>query len=532
MKRGLALIAIGLLAVPAAHAAVASRIDAVTIYPGRLARVERLARIDIAPGAGTVVFGGLPAAVESGSVRVAVESGAVRIGAVEVATEPVGDSPRERERALREQIEALQAQRQDALDRVTAARTQITFIEGLARLPEGEGAAEALTAGEGADRWAALWQSIGEGSRAAHERVRTGEREAQRLQREIEVLQRKLQQLGRTREQAVNVTVPYGAEAGGEAVLRLSYRVHGPRWQPLYQTRLDTATERLELVRSARVTQATGEEWTDVRLSLSTAQPVRGERPEPATWWIDLAPEMRPAQKAERSAESMADLAAGVAQEAPAAPARTVGAEFAATYEIAGRVSVPAGNQPRELQIGTAELAADIGAQLFPQQDPRAWLTATSTWDGPGPLPGGRVTRFRDGAYVGSGVLQTWSPGEQRDLSFGLDPQVQVRFEPLRDEAGQSGWITTQTTLVRRYGLEVTNRHGRGLPVTALFRVPVPRNEAIQVESTFSAPPSRRDLDDRRGVHAWEFELAAGKSRRLELGYEVSYPEDRELSGM
>ena len=532
MRRCLALLAAALLASPPLAVAVESRIDAVTIYPGQLARVERVARVDLEAGGGTVVFGGLPAALESGSVRVAVESGGATIGAVEVATEPVGEAPRERERALREQIEALQAQRQDALDRVTAARTQITFIDGLARLPEGEGAAGALTAGEGAERWSALWQSIGEGSRAAHERVRAGEREAERSRREIEVLQRRLEQLGRTREQAVGVTVPYRADAAGPAVLRLSYRVRGPRWQPLYQTRLDTGAERLELVRSARVTQATGEDWNDVKLALSTAQPVRGERPEPATWWIDLAPEVRPAAKAERSGAA-ADLASGLAQEEPAAPrARTVSAEFAATYEIPGRVSVPAGNQPREVRIGTAELGAGIGVQLFPQQDPRAWLTATSTWDGPGPLPGGRVARFRDGAYVGSGVLRTWSPGEERDLSFGLDPRVEVGFEPLRDEAGESGWITTRSTLVRRYALEVTNRHGRPLPVTALFRVPVPRNEEISVQGTYSTPPSRRDIDDRRGVHAWDFELDAGKSRRLDLAYEVSYPEDRELSGM
>lgn len=531
MKRHAALLLTGLLAGPATAAEVNSRIDAVTVYPGQLARVERLAQVGLEAGGGSLVFPGLPAGVEQGSVRVAIESGEAAIGTVEVAREPVGDAPREREQALRARIEELQEMRQAAMDRVAAARTQITFIEGLATLPQGEGAAEALTRDYGSEKWAALVDSIGSGSRAAHASVRAGEREARSLQDEIDVLERRLQQLGRSREETVQVRVPYDADAAGRADVRLSYRVRGPRWQPLYQTRLDTTRERLTLVRSASVGQATGEDWTDVRLSLSTTQPVRGERPRPRTWWIDLAPRRQPYAKSE-SRELLADDAAGRAEEAVAPMARTVSAEFAATYEIAARVSVPAGNQPRELRIGTAELSADIGAQVFPQRDPREWLTAAATWEGPGPLPAGRVARFRDGAYVGSGVLQPWSPGEQRELSFGIDPQVQITFEPVRDEATESGWITTQSTLVRHYLLEIANRHGRTLPVTALFRLPVARAESIEVEGRFSSPPSRRNVDDRQGVHAWDLQPGAGESRRLELGYQVSYPQGRELNGM
>ncbi|MDZ7828745.1 MAG: mucoidy inhibitor MuiA family protein [Halofilum sp. (in: g-proteobacteria)] len=531
MKRLLALSLLLIANTTALGRVVDSRIDAVTVYPGQLARVDRIARVDLAAGDGALVFEQLPASIESGSIRVAVESGDLRIGAVEVEREPVGESAREREQALREQIEALEASRQSALDRVAAANTQITFIEGLARLPQGEGAAEALTAGEGAANWSALWESIGSGSRAAHERVRAAEREAERLRQEIEVLQRRLQQLGRDREERVRVSVAYGAAAAGEARVRLAYRVSGPRWVPLYQTRLDTSEERLEIVRSARVMQATGEDWTDIRLALSTAQPVRGDRPEPQPWWIDLAPEVRPAAKAESRAS--ADLAAGYAPEQEKAQGgRTINAEFAATYEIAGRVSVPATNQPRELQIAADVLNAEIGAQVFPQQDRRVWLTASATWQGAGPLPSGEVTRFRDGAYVGKGALRTWSPGEERELSFGVDPRVDVAFEPIEDEAGESGWITTQSTLVRRYQLEVTNRHGRVLPLTALFRVPVARNEKITVEELLPSPPARRNVDDRKGVHAWDFTLGAGESKRIELGYRVSYPEGRELSGM
>lgn len=519
---------------PVLAANVESRIDSITIYPGHMAEIERIASIDLKTGQGDLVFAGLPSSIVEGSIRVAVTDGAAIIGGVETTREPVGEPPRKRERKLQEAIDELTRDQQDALDRVAAANNEITFIEGLAELPKGEKAAEALTAGEGAENWASLWERIGAGSREARQRMRESEREADELQKEIDTLKQKLNQLGQSRQEVVRITVPYLTNEPGTAELRLSYRVRGPSWTPLYEARLDTATGKLILNRSARVSQATGEDWEDVKLALSTSQPVHGERPELSPWWIDLAPEVKSMQR-DGKEEAMQAAPAMVTADQLArerAPAQTVNAEFAATYVIDGRVTVPAGNEPRELPIGSHDLSATIGAETMPQTDPRAWLIADTQWEGEGPLPPGVVSRFRDGAYIGEGHLQNWAPGEERTLAFGIDPRVEVSFKPTKDEAGESGWVTTQSTLVRSYSLEITNRHDRALPVTGLIRIPVAKNENINVKPDYSVKPTERNVDDDKGVHAWKFDLEPEASKTLELGYEISYPEGRDLSGI
>lgn len=529
---GLRFIVLACLAMPATAAEVESRIDSVTIYPGDVAEIERVAEVGLEAGRGDFVFTGMPSAIINDSVRVAVSTGEATIGGVEMVREPVGEPPRERERRLRDAIEELEQKRQDALDRVAAANNEITFIEGLAELPKGEHAAEALTAGEGAENWASLWERIGTGSREARRRARTGEREAADLQKEIDTLKQKLSQLGQSRQETVRITVPYRSTESGSVELALSYRVRGPSWSPQYEARLDTSEGHVILNRSARVSQATGEDWTDVRLALSTSQPVYGERPELSPWWIDFAPEVKPLQKAEQRLMRESVVADAAVGAAPAAPAQTMNAEFAATYVISGRVSVPAGNEPRELPIGSHEMPAIIGAETMPQTDPRAWLIADTSWEGEGPLPPGNVARFRDGAYIGEGRLESWAPGEERTLAFGIDPRIEIDFKPLRDEAGKSGWITSKSTLARRYRLGITNRHDRALPVTALMRLPVSKNEDIEVETEFSVEPTEKNVDDDKGVHAWKFDLDAGASEEMELGYEISYPAGRELSGI
>ncbi|MCS3904259.1 uncharacterized protein (TIGR02231 family) [Methylohalomonas lacus] len=519
------------LVAPALAADVDSRIDAVTLYPGNVAEIERVASVDLQDGRGDLVFSHLPASLIDGSVRVAVTDGNVRIGGVETTREPVGESPRERERELQNRIEELQRQQQDAFDRAAAAGNEITFIEGLAGLPQGEKAAEALMNDGGAENWASLWERIGNGSRAARERQRVAERAAADLNKQIETLQQKLNQLGRSRPEMVRVSVPYRANGAGRAELTLSYRVRGPSWQPRYETRLDTSAGKVTLNRSARVSQATGEDWNDVTLALSTSQPVHGEQPQLDPWWIDFAPEVEPMPRADKAVMMESMDGVGAAQQAEA-PAQTVNAEFAATYLIDGRVTIAAGNEPRELPIGSHDLTAVIGAETLPQIDPRAWLVAETTWDGAGPLPPGRIARFRDGAYIGEGRLDGWAPGEERTLAFGIDPSIEVSFKPTKDETGKSGWVTSKSTLVRDYTLEVINHHDRSLPVTALIRMPVAKNEDIEVEPNYSVEPDEKDVDGDKGVMAWHLDLDDNDSRRLRFGYRISYPEGRELRGM
>lgn len=57
--------------------------------------------------------------------------------------------------------------------------------------------------------------------------------------------------------------------------LAVSYAVPGARWVPAWQVRLDRAGRAASIEMRAHVAQRTGEDWTGVRLTVSTADPVR-----------------------------------------------------------------------------------------------------------------------------------------------------------------------------------------------------------------------------------------------------------------
>ena len=68
-------------------------------------------------------------------------------------------------------------------------------------------------------------------------------------------------------------------EAAGPAMadFSISYRISGAGWQPAYEAKLVTGTKpRVELSRRAEVRQSTGEDWSDVALTLSTSRVAGG----------------------------------------------------------------------------------------------------------------------------------------------------------------------------------------------------------------------------------------------------------------
>ena len=86
-------------------------------------------------------------------------------------------------------------------------------------------------------------------------------------------------------------TVEVDVITAGDLEIELTYVVQNARWQPLYDLRLAGAN--LEVTYLAQVAQNTGEEWGDVSLTLSTAQPALALLiPELEPWYIQ--PRMPP----------------------------------------------------------------------------------------------------------------------------------------------------------------------------------------------------------------------------------------------
>ena len=551
-----AAAAVVMAATPVAAAEIGgtSTITAVTVF-SRGAEVTRTAQLKIPQGEHLIVFKDLPAQAIDGSIRIEgrstgkLDMGSVDTRRVEIPHLDPVVSKSER-RKLEEAIEKLQDERALVAAEMDAADAQKRFVEGLVALPSRPGAKPDDKAEKG-EAWGDVFVLIGSRLAEAEKARLAAGLKVREFDRRIADLERALSDLAPIEDARTEVRVHVTAAAALEANLLLRYQVPSASWQSLYDARLSTGARNvapsLTLVRRAAVQQRTGEDWRDVALTLSTARPANGaSAPTLDAIAVDFIPDLpqpRPvasappptalASRARRAdggappGEAAAAAAEKLQDEEVAMGEQRAGAEisaFQARFDIPGRVTVFTTGEVKRALIDEAKVEPSLLARAVPRLRTQAYLYAKLAAPKAAAYLPGTIALFRDGTYVGTGKLPLLGPGQEHEIGFGGDDSVRIRYATVEDKRGETGLISSQQTDTRAFRISIKNLHERAIAVSVLDNIPTSRQQDIKVELTGKTPPTRRDVDEKRGVLAWEAQLQPDEERQIEFGYRVSWP--------
>jgi uncharacterized protein (TIGR02231 family) len=521
-----------------------SAVDAVTVYPDG-ASVTRILTVDLPAGDNTAVLKDFPLTLDPSSLRVEGEAGArLTIGTIDAR--PPRAAPPVNLPELDKRIEALKDERANLQGAIDAATARRKFAQRFAETsPAGIGdKGEARPIAE----WRAAFTAVGEEIASADAAIRDAQRKQRELDREIARLE---QDRAQKPPNKLEVRIELAAAAATKATLRVTYAVRNARWVPLYDARLDTGAKdrkpALELVRRAEITQATGEDWSNVALAVSTVRTARGgSAPDLKSLVVQYPQLPRP-----MAAGSASDLAAPAA--APPASSlrqfRVAGGKsdepmmekaaeqqaaadisgFQVVFKIPGRVSLGASEGAKSLRVSSASIAPDLTVRAAPVLDPTAFLEASFKQAEDAPLLPGRVAIYRDSVFVGRGQMAAAARDETVRLGFGADDKIKIERTVLKRNEGSAGLIlTTSKTDERAFKTSVRNGHDFPIRIAIEDQLPVSENEEIQVEMLSSTtPPTASNLRDRRGVLEWAFEAKAGEVRDINFAWRIRWPKDK-----
>lgn len=540
LHRTLGLLSTALLSIAAswAHAQDTSRIARVTVYPGS-ATVERAAKVPA--GARSLTLTCLPASLDVQSLQINADP-AVRVGEFNVLTEDRDvaagcASPLDgRIRELEDQIAVVKAE-------ASALQLVDGYLRSVAHTGNGqEAAAPATSAPRVAPPTPAQITATADVLRKSGQDSFARAHQLQRKQEALELALKPLvaerDRVASQRARVVSVTINLAAER--EAELRLSYQVRGPGWQPTYRATLDATKSTVLIERQALVAQNSGEDWSNVQLTLSTGQPGRATQGRlPREWTLDVAPPPRPVAAA---APVMAMAAApspvarsrnAVEEAMPTFDVSTLDKGFATEFAVPQRITVPSSGQRVTLALGNHTAPATLITRTAPAVEEAAYLVAHMAQP-PGVWPAGPAGLYRDGAFVGNGRIDfstpsAGAPAGSTSLSFGRDELVTVRAEPVQDLTGSTGFTGSRTERKTRRAYSVENRHKTGIALQVLHAAPVSRNEKIEVESRYQPQPTDTAWNRTPGTVAWQQPLAAGATAEFSAEHTIRYPKDVEL---
>lgn len=391
-----------------------------------------------------------------------------------------------------------------------------------------------------------------EAQHAAATRRRAGlaGRQLAELDRQITALATALAALRLDGQQQIKlVTVDVDASRAGELSLSIEYMVPGAAgWQPSYAARLDPATGRIALDLFASVQQRTGEDWSDVGVSLSTIVPASGlALPTFDEWQLALAQPENDLERAlgvragRASARPMAGGAMADVVDSVATPAfepptqiseRAGVAEanlLAASIAIPGRISIGSGTAPRRILASHSDLQSALEHHAAPRRSSSVFLAARFRNSGAVPLLAGPAALFVGTDYVGTTSITQTATEDELVLPFGVDTGITIdRTLAARDTTQVAGRVRSTV----RFAFRVNNHRDRAVDVIVLDQLPVSHTAGLTVAIV---PGSRaaepRAENDPQGVVRWRIHADARANERWTFGYAVTAPRGSQLDG-
>jgi uncharacterized protein (TIGR02231 family) len=534
----LTLIFVAALAPAAARAAApAGEIDSVLVFADR-ARVTRARAVPCEKGTARATFERLPAAIDTRTLRGEVREAAEVIGlSGEQVNEREAADPRARE--LTAELDRTEADINGKQARKTAIAAELDDVGAFGGVFAATLAEELRNPRPNTPAWAKTLDGLRARRGVLAEERRKLDVALRGLQQTADRLRRQIAQLGGEGQRAYRTAaVTINCRALPHVTATLSYVIGGASWRPEYDVdvtprgRGKTGPAVARLTVGALLRQATGEDWTNVRIMLSTARPKLGsEAPQPAPLVVDGYEQKRD-KVLVQAQERREQLDAGGGGARPAGPRAAAlddkGNAFVLT--LPHPVTVVADGRPLWAPVDVVETQAAVKLVATPKLDEHVYQVAALKNPAAYPLLEGRVRSYRGGSYVGDSRLRHQGVGAPFEISLGIDEELKVERKTLDDKDKGAGFLSSTKQIVRGYRTKLTNRAGGPETIELREQIPVSKIDEVKVE-LLKTTSAGYQLDAARGLVTWSLNLVNGEWRNVDIGYVIRLPDSWQVPG-
>jgi uncharacterized protein (TIGR02231 family) len=549
--------------------AVTSRVVGVTVYPNS-ALVTR--EVDVPAGAGTMELNVRPLPIATVQSSLFSEgSEGVRVLQTRFRTRPVLEDTREDVKKFNDELKQLQIARDKIEADVRANQangqllTKLENVTQLTNVPQG-------------DKSAINSEAIITTVKYIMEQRATNTKEGVALQQQVkenqektDLARKKLNDLvgsaAKIEHDAVIVVEKTNAAAGK---MRLNYLVDSASWSPQYKFRGSKNTkDQVQLEYLAAVIQNTGEDWSNVKLVLSTAKPMlNAAPPELQSLQVTVVPKTNGAPKGPNEMEleeqvknlrtkAQKDFNAGkdssgigLVNTAAALdqswellnPEEAVkrGCSLATregpsvSYHLNTKLTVPSRLDEQVIEVAKIEMPPDYYYKAVPILTTHVYRLAEMTNRSELVLLPGDATMYVGGDFVGQMNLPLVAIGEKFTVGFGVDPALQVQRQMIdRSRTIQGG----NQSLRYDFRILVNSYKSERIKLQVWDRLPHPETDAVNVAIAKTTPELSKDalyVREQRpnNLLRWDVSVDPGMAgeKALAITYELKLELDRQMS--
>ena len=559
--------------------AAASRITHITVYQNN-ALVTREVEVPEGKGSLELVVTPLPPQTVNSSVYSEGGDG-IRVLSTRFRSRPIKEDTREEVRKLEGELKKLQEAAQKLQADIKAIELNMQMLGKL----EGFTAVTTVQATEKggfkSEPVIDMAKYIMEDRVAKSKELVGLQQQLQNNTEQSEFIKRQLQELAagrsKTERDAIIVVDRDNAAAGK---VRLNYLVDSASWRPQYKFRAGkTEKDPVQVEYLASVMQQSGEEWNNVQLILSTAQPMlNAGPPDLQILEVGVSPRSGPStnqpafaadsasldrqskalrqqarddynQRNEPRGEIRINEAAALEQtndllnvkdelfsgKKGPPPIRRMNREGqSVTYHLSTKFTIPSRSDEQVLEVGKIDMTPDYFYKAVPVLTGHVYRLANLTNKSKYVLLPGEATMYQGLDFVGRMDLPLVAIGEDFTAGFGVDPQLQVQRQMTDKSRSTQGG---NQVLKYEYRILVSSYKPEVVKLQVWDRLPYAETEIVGVSLVKTAPELSTDSlflrEDRpHNLLRWDVKVEPTMSgdKALAVTYEFKLELDRQLA--
>jgi uncharacterized protein (TIGR02231 family) len=350
------------------------------------------------------------------------------------------------------------------------------------------------------------------------------------------------------------VVVQLIAATAGNANFELGYFVNNCSWSPLYDIRVKDVNTPTTVIAKANVIQNTGQDWKNVKLSLSTGNPTLGNtKPNLNPWTLSLSD---PVVYRKARYKTQAPAAAYDKEEAPVSDALLsevvissrnngyVATESITAAEITRvdnnqltnaifNISVPyniaSNGKENIVEIQQYEVAANYSYFSIPKIDNDAFLVADLIgWD-KGELLSGDANVYFENNYVGTTYFDARIVDDTLSFALGRDNNITIKRKQTKDFNEKTSISGNTKKITRSFDIEVKNTRKSAIEIELEDQIPLSNNEELIIEAINTG---NAEYNKETGKLTWKLKLNPAESKKLTFSYSVKFPKKMILNGL
>ncbi|MEO5909977.1 MAG: DUF4139 domain-containing protein [Pelobium sp.] len=330
-----------------------------------------------------------------------------------------------------------------------------------------------------------------------------------------------------------------------KATFNISYLVNNASWYPTYDIRAKDINDPIQLIYKANVSQRSGEDWSKVKLNLSSGNPSENSAiPNLDPYVLGFNDVLKKLQ-GRASGMVLQDqnslneaVVVGYGTDKSENNIKIRGASSIAPqvvsqqnqtsllFDIKEIYSVPSDGKLIVVEIGDFKVPATYTYTAIPKLSKNVNLTAKITDFNDMNLLSGEANIFFDGTFLGSSVIDIQQTKDTLDIALGNDKNVIVTREKQTDFK-EKQFLGSSQKVTRDFVITIKNRKNKAIDLVLYDQLPISNNQDISIEKL---DLSGMELNEKDGKLTWKLKLQRNEEKKLNLKYQVKYPKNTQIN--